>query len=293
MQDPFRFQRAYGVPSGRSTIATKSFDHLYQVEKVLDVGGDHANAIGGLNNGVFLVRHTKSGKRCVKKCIPTEQGGGVILEREILLLQVLKHPNVVRFVDACITETIPRQMTLYVEYYNVGGLDKMMKRYMDHRKNHDKPRHCRGCLGVPEAFVWHVLHSLASALQYLHHGIEKDDRRDPPRQKGPAKWPPILHCDIKPDNILMRTAPDALSLYKDASQPLLYPHKPFNIDDPEGSCKVYPQVVLADFVSSVVLHCLCPHYISFRARLSLWASRDPSISERRNTKVEANQVSTR
>ena len=186
-----------------------------------------------------------------------------MLEREILLLHVLQHLNIVRYVDACITDTIPRQMTLYVEYYNVGGLDKLMKRCMDHRK------------GVPEAFVWHVLNSLASALQYLHFGIEKNDRRDPPQLNSPAEWPPILHCDIKPDNILMRAAPGTLALCRDASHSSVYPQWPFNIDDPIGSSKVYPLVALADFVSSVVFHYLCPHYISFRIPLSLCASRDP------------------
>lgn len=253
MEDPLRFQAAYGVPSGRSTIAKRPLDHLYQVEKVLDAGGDHPNAIGGLNNGVFLVRHSESGKRCVKKCIPALRKMGFMLEREILLLQVLDHPNVVKFVDACITETIPQQMTLYVEYYNMGGLDKMMRRYMAHKIN-DR------CLRIPEAFVWHVLNSLASALQYLHFGIDSGDRRDPPHGKGSAKWPPILHCDIKPDNILMRASSEALSYSKDVTHSSLYPHWPYNIDDPKGSYRVYPQIVLADFVSSV-LHQLCPHCI--------------------------------
>ena len=272
MRDLFRFQKDYGLPPGRSDVAMEPLDHLYRVEKVLDSGGRGGKAIGGLNNGVFLVRHIQTGKRCVQKRIPTDHGMASVLEREILLLQVLKHPNVVEFVDACITDnSIPRQMSLYIEYYDVGSLDKIIRGYRDPRKNHLKQI-------VPEAFVWHVLHSLASALQYLQYGIEKNDRRDPPRPKKLHERPPILHRDIKPDNILLRTAPQALSLYRDASQPLLFPHWPFNIDDPKGSCRVYPQVVLADFVSAAVPYCLCPHQNSLRFPLSLCASQDPLTS---------------
>lgn len=173
-----------------------------------------------------------------------------MLEREILLLEVLRHQSVVGFVDACITDTVPRQMSLYMEYCDLGSLQKMIKRYTDHNNaRYHKQQHP---LHVPEAFIWHVLHSLASALQYLHYGIAGNDRRDPPCPKSLTEWPPILHRDIKPDNILLRTAPGASTLHKDPSQPAVYPHWPFNDEDPEGGDRTYPKVVLADFVSAVL-----------------------------------------
>lgn len=261
MPDPLRFQKEYGVPPGRSAIAKKPLDYLYRVEEVLD-SGCGANAIGGLNNGVFLVRHVKSGKHRVQKCIPahTSMPDSSMLEREILLLEVLRHPNVVGFVDACITDTVPRQMSLYMEYCDLGSLQKMIKRYTNHNANRlatpgrqQQQQQPPTCFSVPEAFVWHVLHSLASALQYLHHGIAGNDRREPPEPKDLTEWPPILHRDIKPDNILLRTAPGVLSLYKDTSQPSVYPHWPFNNEDPEGGDRTYPKIVLADFVSAIAL----------------------------------------
>ena len=256
MQDRLRFLKIYGVPPGYSPIAKTPLDHLYQVEKVLDGGGRGANAIGGLNDGVFLVRHINSGSRYVQKCIPANTERSWMLEREILLLEALRHTNIVKFVQACITDTVPRQMTLYMYYYDLGSLNKMIKRYTSHRKNCQV--HSSACLRVPEAFVWHVLHSLANALQFLHYGIDSNDRRDPPQLKSKAEWPPVMHRDIKPDNILLRAEPGLLYLDDNPSRPVLYPHRPFNIEDTGGSHRTYPKVVLADFVSAILLHCLPP-----------------------------------
>lgn len=258
MPDRFRFQKAYGVPAGRPEIGTKSLESLYRIEKVLDSGGHDPQAVGALNNGVLLVRNRQSGKLRVQKCIPTQSSkvDSSMLQREILMLQVLRHQNVVGYVDACITDGVPRQMSLYMEYCDLGSLQKLIKRYLQNDE-YIPAELCCGCqqqspsrVSAPESFVWHVLHSLASALQYLHYGIGGNDHRDPPEPKGPSEWPPILHRDIKPDNILLRTAPGALSSSKYPSGPLIYPHWPYNKKDPESGDQTYPKIVLADFVSA-------------------------------------------
>lgn len=231
-----RFERTYGLPVGRKHIATKSLEHQYLIKKTIDRGGD----IGGLNAGVFLVENLQNNKLGVLKRIPPSDRE---LEREILFLQVLKHPNIVSYRDAFITDDIPKKIGLYLEYCSGGSLADLMDKYIERngQESHKPPAY------VPEAFVWHTLHSLTHALQFIHHGIKSSDRRNPPVPMDAKHWPIILHRDIKPENVFLNHCPLPQGKLERSR---LYPHWPFNEEDPQHSMTTYPRIVLADFVSS-------------------------------------------
>lgn len=53
-----------------------------------------------------------------------------VLEREILFLQILDHPNIFGFVDAFITDSIPKQVGLYMEYCEFGTAHEFIGRYL-------------------------------------------------------------------------------------------------------------------------------------------------------------------
>ena len=80
---------------------------------------------------------------------------------------------------------------------NGGDLHKLYKRYQ------------KADLQLPEGFLWHVFTSLASTLDFLHNKCN----------------PPILHRDLKPDNVLL--------------------HRPFLSST--GQYEGYPQVKITDF----------------------------------------------
>ena len=90
---------------------------------------------------------------------------------------------------------------------------------------------------VPEGFLWHTLISLTSALAFLHTGVDRSDPDRPP----PPKWQPIIHRDIKPDNIFLKLSSSH------------HPHPPansnnYNYATPNHPPKIpYPTLTLGDF----------------------------------------------
>ena len=236
--DIWRIERQYGRPKGRPKISLSSLEQKYIKEKTLDEG--EGRGTGALNQGVYLVKHRKSGVRCVfKKIVENES-----LEREILFLQVLRHQNIVEYLDAYITNDIPKELGLFMEFCDCGSLQDLLEKYVSHNEA-NPPEPSSEPARIPESFIWHVFHSLANALQYIHHGIRGEDHREPPEPLSAKKWPVILHRDIKPDNIFFQTVPGQ------NDRLLFYPHWPLQEFNPTPTdCpSSYPKVVLADFVS--------------------------------------------
>ncbi|KAI4239612.1 MAG: hypothetical protein LQ349_000222 [Xanthoria aureola] len=199
--DHDRFKKEYGFPPGRREIATKDLEEKYVKNRPLGVG------VGGLNEGIHLVQNKENGRKYVQKEI---DAGSPQLLRELLLLQALDHPNIIRYVDAFIDKSQwhHHRASVYLEYCSFKSAQDLLDKYHKHNRNRPESHHAY----VPEHFIWHIFRSLASALQYLHFGIRPDDKRSPeeldPLVKAPQYcqevWPIILHRDIKPDNIFFR-----------------------------------------------------------------------------------------
>lgn len=202
-------------------MSQESLKHKYKVIKKLTNDG-------ALNEGIWKVEKLegqRAGKLCVLKKIGFSREEGRLLLREIEILHALKHPNIVGFIEACIPRGGDGIAELYLEYCDRGSLQDLLNTYIEYNKDHHWPD--RPWAYIPEGFIWHVFRSLASALAYLHDGVRHDDMDDPPRRD--KEWPYILHRDIKPDNILLKSKPTSSDTLPQRSN--------------------YPTVILADFVS--------------------------------------------
>ncbi|KAI4195071.1 MAG: hypothetical protein LQ350_007402 [Teloschistes chrysophthalmus] len=76
----------------------------------------------------------------------------------------------------------------WMPYYNGGDLYDLVRFYHTLQRRY-----------VPEAFIWHIFVQLASAAAYMHTGVDRSSPEQPP----PRLWQPIVHRDIKPDNVFL------------------------------------------------------------------------------------------
>lgn len=210
-----RFLDQHGLPDGREKIAREHLALKYEKIKTLVQPG-------ALNEGIHVVRKISDGQKSVMKVVKFNEEDGRVLLREIEILHILKHPNIVAFVDGYIPRAKAGYAELYMEYCDGGSLQDLLDHYIRYNQGYKFPS--RAWEFVPESFIWLVFLSLAKALAYLHFGIPDEDRRSPPIPLGADNWPCIMHRDLKLENVLLKNKPSPSS--------------------------AYPIVVLADFVSS-------------------------------------------
>ena len=137
----------------------------YELEKCLGKG-----AFGE----VYLTSKKGDSKKYATKKMDREeieQGESMkYLRNEIVILQHLNHPNIVKFKEVKKTK---KHFYIIMEYCNGGELSKALEKYQN---KFGKP--------FPENIVQHLMRQIISAFRYIH---EKH----------------IIHRDVKLDNILL------------------------------------------------------------------------------------------
>lgn len=98
-------------------------------------------------------------------------------------LKPYKHPNIVGFIGFAVWDLRSESVRMMLEYCSGGDLHRCITRY-DQQEKHFK-----------EHELWDITKSLLSALAFLHEGRMMNGRRV-------RDWRAIIHCDIKPGNIL-------------------------------------------------------------------------------------------
>lgn len=157
---------------------------------------------GMCNAGISLVcRHPDKYVCLEKKLLPRLIRSGAA-RFEINILSGLRHPNIVRYLDAYIVDTQQQQKldrpsaSLYMEYCNRGSLaDEIEKRNKD------------GGRQFEEKEIWNIFGQLVKALAYIQYGLS--DAISYPEEPKNQSWIGLVHRDIKPENIFLHKNPKA------------------------------------------------------------------------------------
>ncbi|KAK6331182.1 G2-specific serine/threonine protein kinase [Orbilia brochopaga] len=136
---------------------------------------------------------------------PDASGIELSFTREVLALKMLVgRPNILQLFGYLSWTNEDPWGHIFTEYCEMGDVASLCSEY---RGNHEF---------VPEGFLYQFMLDMSRTLAYLHSGTSD------PRINVPSNWMPIIHNDIKPDNVLMK------------------PQR-------RGTPNIYPTFVLGDF----------------------------------------------
>lgn len=153
----------------------------YREIKVLGEGGQ---------GECHLVERFRDGRKFVRKISHTfikNRSTGKPIEAYILQDVLREHERSIKLIEYTIAQD---SLIAIYEFYPGGDLTSYLP------TGHERK-------SPSERFVWWIFIQLADILAYLHEGF---DHKTPSRAQ-PRDWQPVIHCDIKPDNVFLRDHP--------------------------------------------------------------------------------------
>jgi hypothetical protein len=170
---------------------------------------------GNGNEGLAIVKHNRTNDILVRKFLQVSQYPSTTEYQEVRIQRFLSevpHRNIVQsveayggYVDIPITKRKSRKGytgIIYMSLCTLGSLEDWFT------KNFPRKPH------IPEAFWWHVLIEMLTAITYLQTGYSTlNELLSAPSNKPTVPgWTPIAHMDAHSRNIFL-TAPDTPGAY--------------------------------------------------------------------------------
>jgi len=131
----------------------------------------------------------------------SDHGGLEMGYKETEMLHRLKHGSLSFYTAGFIDKKLGIG-SVYVEFCDRGSMDDVFDKY--NKRNIWARENKKGLFRVPEGFLWHILIGLIDAMAYLANGRSYVDP-DVLDTKPADDWIPVVHRDIKPDNVLFRS----------------------------------------------------------------------------------------
>jgi serine/threonine protein kinase len=208
---------------GDSQVQARKFPLDPLVKNMLPSGGEATSCVVMQHIHTRRLRKLYVFKTITKdKSLVSHPEHGIISNEAYILLGKLKtnlypHPNIVQLFN-CVTSNAIAGVPIHIlqmEYCGGGDLCDLNNQCIKHG------------IRIPKSLITHIFISLSAALAYLHHGLTLTSSGSLEHKylhNATNHWQPILHNDIKPENIFLRW-------------PLV----------PSSSTSIYPDIVLADF----------------------------------------------
>ncbi|KAL5433528.1 hypothetical protein PMIN07_006031 [Paraphaeosphaeria minitans] len=155
---------------------------------------DLTEAGGGMNKGISVMLESTTGHPVIRKRVDPRLRKNYTTQEVASMRQLAGHPNIVQLISYIPANPGSGSMDeLYLEHCAVPLAHGTQLHTLHELRRFYATRN----VVVPEAFVWHLLEGLLSAVAFMHFGVRGGDSQ--PREN----WHAIFHQDLHSASVFL------------------------------------------------------------------------------------------